>query len=132
VKVYVGPNRKLWTLPEDLLCDRISYFRALFKSGFKEGIEKEIYLKEEDPGVFARIVDWLFTDIMGCSCMDICPEDCQLQGCMIYALADKWGLEDVARCILAQIQEVIYTGQSSATFNVTPAVIKYVYEHDAG
>lgn len=51
VKVYVGPERKLWILNEELLCNRVDYFRAAFRSGgggFKEGAEKSIHLVEED------------------------------------------------------------------------------------
>jgi len=57
VKIYVGPKRKLWVLPEGFLWEKVEYFRVAFKSGFKEGLKKELYLKDDDPATFAVLVD---------------------------------------------------------------------------
>jgi len=57
VKVFVGPERKLFNLHEDLLCNRSEYFRSAFKGSFKEGSEKEIDLEEEDSEAFALLAE---------------------------------------------------------------------------
>ena len=38
---------RTWTLPEELLCDHSSYFRATFQGEFKEGFVKKSLLDEE-------------------------------------------------------------------------------------
>lgn len=59
VKIYVGPQKKQWMLPKDLLCDRFSFFKAAFKGGFKEAAEKEMWLEEDDPEAFGLLVDYV-------------------------------------------------------------------------
>jgi hypothetical protein len=50
VKIYVGPERKLWFLNEDLLCDRVPFFKGALKSGFKEGKSKVMELPDDNTG----------------------------------------------------------------------------------
>jgi len=106
VKVYVGPDREnCWILPEDFLCERLDFFRAAFKSNFKEGREKIMYLEEDSPAAFALLVDWLsvFDEILPCTTCQIGPshklDDCpdQLKWSQLYELADKVGAEIVQR-----------------------------------
>ena len=60
VKIFVGPDRKLWVLPEQLLCDRVNFFKSVFQSGFQQSKEKPLELPEDDPTTFAYISDKLF------------------------------------------------------------------------
>lgn len=90
MKIYVGKERKVWTLPEELLCDKVEFFRASFKSGFKEGITKELSLEEESPEVFAKFVDW----IMAQACRGLSFNfQCNECGLMAKAEAEKQKVE---------------------------------------
>jgi hypothetical protein len=60
VKISVGPDRKLWVLPEQLLCDRVDFFKSVFQSGLQESKEKILELPEDDPTSFAYILDTIF------------------------------------------------------------------------
>ncbi|KAF4625467.1 hypothetical protein G7Y89_g12701 [Cudoniella acicularis] len=60
VKIFVGPEKKLFSLNERLLCDKIDFFRVAFQNNrFKEGIDKEMYLPEDDSVAFGHLVDWI-------------------------------------------------------------------------
>jgi hypothetical protein len=66
VKIYVGPERKLWCLNEELLCDRVPFFKSAFKSGWKEGKSKVMELPDDDPEAFGYLVDWVYTKGLKC------------------------------------------------------------------
>ena len=107
VKVYVGPERKLWTLPEDVLC-KIDYFKAAFKSGFKEGVEKQIHMPEDNPSAFAHFVDWIFCD----SVIDPFERerknpDYQLILCNLWFLADKLSVKELAKSTIKELEILI-------------------------
>jgi hypothetical protein len=131
VKVYVGPKRKLWTIPEDYLCDRLDYFKAALKSNFKEGHEKEMYLEEDDPVAFGMLIDWLFRDKLDCDCRrtlttsDWCPT--QLDWCKLYVLADKFGIEVLLQQVLQPLS-LCFTPQ---TLEESGPSIDYDYDNTA-
>lgn len=56
VTLYIGPDRKAFTLNKELLCDKIGFLRVAFQGRFKERTEKTIDLPEEDPELFKRII----------------------------------------------------------------------------
>jgi hypothetical protein len=60
VKIYVGPERKLWFLNQDLLCDRVPFFKGAFTSGFKEGKSKVMELPDDNAEAFGHLVDWVY------------------------------------------------------------------------
>jgi hypothetical protein len=60
VKIFIGKQHKMWVLPEEFICDRVAYFKGAFKSGFNEGTSKELYLEDDEPAIFARVVNWIF------------------------------------------------------------------------
>jgi len=45
VKIFVGEERKLFYLHQELICDRSEYFRAAFKGGFRESKDKTMNLE---------------------------------------------------------------------------------------
>lgn len=51
VALYVGPKRKAYHVPKALLCNRSSYFRAVFRDDvqFREGAENEVYFPDDSP-----------------------------------------------------------------------------------
>ncbi|KAE9371967.1 hypothetical protein N431DRAFT_456726 [Stipitochalara longipes BDJ] len=135
VKIYVGPERKLWVLPEQLLCDRNKFFKAAFQSGFRESKEKMLELPGDDPTALAYILDrilgvpWDEEYNFGGN-----HEDGQLILCKIHVLAHKLGCHDHSNAewsysneFRREIHECLSTGKELPL--VSPAAAKYLYEN---
>ena len=60
VRVFVGPKRKLYQLPKDLLGSKSVFFKQAFGSRFREAQEMEVLLPEEDPEIFEILVYWMY------------------------------------------------------------------------
>ncbi|KAI9705092.1 MAG: hypothetical protein M1836_006875 [Candelina mexicana] len=58
VALFVGPERKLFLAPKQLL-DEQDFFRAALKPNFKEAFHNEIYLPEESPLTFSKVLQYL-------------------------------------------------------------------------
>jgi hypothetical protein len=109
VKVYVGSERKLWFLNEELLCDRVPFFKGAFKSGWKEGKSKVMELPDDDPEAFGHLVDWVYTEVLKCKlCAPLPPGHWnepytpshvdaahELQWLKLWVLADKMNLTEL-------------------------------------
>lgn len=135
VQVFVGPNRELWILPEDLLCDMLKYFREAFKGNFKEGMEKQIHLVDEEPGTFALLIDWImdsFYSIEDCSPSGAIPTDCPLPlaGFKLYVLADKIGGRELMHHAL-EILFPCHLHRDSNIFTIHLNTVKFIYDHEA-
>lgn len=129
VKIYVGPGRKLWTLPEELLCSRVEFFKKAFKGPFKEGVDKEMYFPEDDPASFGHLIDWVFGQSLGCELQhgSSVEEGSEhgLHWCRLGVLADKFGIDGLSASVAAQYEKCL--GNQS---NIPPAtVISYIYEN---
>jgi len=137
VKIYVGPERKLWFLNEDLLCDRIPFFKGVFKSEFKEGDSKVMELLEDDPEAFGRLVEWVYTSSRF-SC-DLCqkitlvprssthPYDPahELQWLRLWVLADKLNVSTVTDGALLTHTSCLEDG----ALVISPEAVDFVCKH---
>jgi hypothetical protein len=135
VKVYVGPEKALWFLPEHLLCDRVPFFRSAFQGGFRESKERVLELPEDDPIAFAFIVDRVFSEWRIGSKLAKDQEGYQLIWCKIYVLADKLGRSDIA-CSAEQGYMWHIRSRRDRCINegldlpiVDPAAAKFLYEN---
>ncbi|KAF7872496.1 hypothetical protein EAF04_003417 [Stromatinia cepivora] len=130
VKIYVGPKRKLWTLPEDILCSRVEYFRKAFKGWFKEGITKELYFPEDDSASFGHLVDWIFGQKLDCR-MNHGSSSAEtlehgLHWCRLGALADRLGVDALSTIVAAQYEQCLEEIES----NVPAAdIVSYICEN---
>jgi hypothetical protein len=128
VKIFVGPEKKLWVLPEDLLCDRIEFFRAAFKSKFKEGISKEMFLESDDSTAFGRLVDWIFNEDIKCEIIHkfhVQDAEHELEWLRLWILADKLGLQRLQDCCRHAYESCLYE------IGIHPAAeaVSFVYEN---
>lgn len=60
VTLSVGKKRKEFTVHKKLICDASKFFNDAFNGPFKEGVDGIMYMPEDDPGVIAYFVDWLY------------------------------------------------------------------------
>ncbi|KAH8591475.1 hypothetical protein B0O99DRAFT_598065 [Bisporella sp. PMI_857] len=132
IKVYVGPEQRLWNLPTDLLFERIDTFRAMFQETVVEGESKGNWLRDDDPDAFAKLVDWLFLGHLSCGCTQN-PTVKQPPGhssvwCKLSVLADKLGLTDLSY-EAGELYECCLPSDNLPYPN--PDDIKYAYENTA-
>jgi hypothetical protein len=140
VRIHVGQGkeRKTWILNEDLLCDRVNYFRAGFKSDFKEGKHKQMDLPEDDPSAFGKVVDGIYKRFLDCPehqptwassspSLSIKPIETEHQvlWCKVWIMADKLGMTDLACQTILQYRRCL----ENSTITIGPTVINFVYEN---
>lgn len=63
VKVYIGPDRELFQLPESLLCHHSHFFKAAFRGGFNEAHDRSLDMKETTVGSFELLLQWMITGV---------------------------------------------------------------------
>lgn len=96
IEVVVGEDStNTWRLHQNLLSSVSSYFRALASSGFQEGIEKKVTLKEEENAIFALFVQWLYTRVFFTGDIDF--------SIRAYVLGDRLGAPEFASFALDKI-----------------------------
>ena len=61
VFLQVGPEAVNFGIHKGLLCRESAYFRSCFNSTFMEAREGRVTLEDEDPEVFKRFNEWLYT-----------------------------------------------------------------------
>lgn len=131
VQIVVGAQRKIFYIPEELICERVDYFKAAFKGGFREGREKRLELIEEDPEVFRYIIDWIFGQSRLKETSSLVKSENPASKvvekithfCKLYFLADKLGMRELAKeclpCLQFWITRLLFSGSA----------ITYLYEH---
>ena len=137
----MGAQRKMWTLNEDLLCDRIEYFKIAFNGKFMEGTTKEIKQLEDDPIIFAKLIDWVYTNHLDCKdCQteeegDAFGAEHELYWCGLWVLADKLGAKDLAAATIARIKNCLGIRRQrfkDSKCDISPEALNFVYEHESG
>ncbi|KAF7920031.1 hypothetical protein EAE99_008152 [Botrytis elliptica] len=62
VHIFVGPERKKFSVHKNLICRCGDFFKAAFQdNGFKEGAENKMDLPEDKPYIFQKFVTWMYT-----------------------------------------------------------------------
>ncbi|KAK6527616.1 hypothetical protein TWF694_004600 [Orbilia ellipsospora] len=60
VKILVGPDKQCFDLHRAIITLRSRYFDAACREYFEEGRNREIWLQEIEPDVFASIANWMY------------------------------------------------------------------------
>ena len=61
VRIYVGPEEKVFDLHKELLCSKSKFFRAAFEGSFREAGEEAMKLPEQNVETFQYFVHWLYS-----------------------------------------------------------------------
>ncbi|KAE8448421.1 hypothetical protein EG329_009486 [Mollisiaceae sp. DMI_Dod_QoI] len=61
VDVYVGPGRKHYSLPKDLLCHYSTYFDRCFNGAFKEANQQKLSLPEDKVKDFEVLMEYMLS-----------------------------------------------------------------------
>ena len=131
VRIYVGPERALWVLPEQILCDHVKYFDSAFRSGFREGNEKVLQLPEDDPLAFAYIIEYVMQQWVDERIIKELntPEAVHMAWCKTWILADKMGYSKCLIYIEIEYREYIEKFNKDQEEAIPPAVVAFVYDN---
>lgn len=113
VTIYVGPDRKAFTIHKKPLCDKSEYFNAAFNSGFQEGSTNEMHLPEDTPTEFTNLVNYIYQDRLPAFPTDeYTPDFKGSQGFTKYQLyplfffAEKLCINGLANRVIDTIQDI--------------------------
>ena len=140
VEVIVGPQKQVFRLHKEILCNVSSYFRAALKGSFAEGLTQKIELPEDDATVFKLFRVWLHSFSQGSS--PSAPEteneiefDTQLEPDVIIGPKDLFDLyifadmRDIPLLQNATVDTIIWISERKVFF--VGDLIPYVYDRTA-
>lgn len=61
VTIYVGVERKGYSLSKKMLCQSSAYFAAVFEGNFQEAITQTLDLEEDDEDAFELLIQYIYT-----------------------------------------------------------------------
>lgn len=133
VTVYVGPQRAEYYLNEELLCDKVDFFRAAFRGSFTESHNKTLSLPEDDPTAFARLIGWLHGVYTPCDEAHGAHPSPTISHDMLwidlFILADKMNVKDLANRGMNQWRWCNI--DHSELHYIDRSVVDHVYSHTA-
>ena len=129
VTLYVGPDKTLFQIHQDLLFDASPVFKAAFGGNFREASERSMPLPDDDKHSVRRMILWLYTKQIELTIpvSDETSKECYMQLAELNTLADKYDI-----CLLKnQIVEELFGLINRAKYNKPPqmSVVKHVYDN---
>lgn len=117
VDIFVGPEKQLFRLHKQVLCERVPYFDKMFNGGFKEAKEGRATLPEDTVDAFDLLVGWVYSgDVRPLVQVD-CTEKCKMctnwDAPVAYELASKLCLPELMNRVM---DEYINLQQRSLLF----------------
>lgn len=61
VHIVVGPEKKVFKIHKEILCNASTYFRAALNGGFKEAKEQKVEMPEDKVSIFKYFQHWLYS-----------------------------------------------------------------------
>jgi hypothetical protein len=61
VDIYVGPEKKHYSVPKEIICSQSDYFRRCFNGGSKEAEEQKLYLDEDKVEDFEILLEYVLS-----------------------------------------------------------------------
>ncbi|PVH80937.1 hypothetical protein DL98DRAFT_531692 [Cadophora sp. DSE1049] len=131
VKIYVGAEKRCWTLHEDALCHYSEYFKKAFQRNFTEAEQKSIALEEEDSITFGRFVDWIYTGSVECALHPKKshikqPKEHFLLYICLEIFADKYLMPGLSECAVVEWEKC-----HTEDVHIKPFVdeVKFIFEN---
>jgi len=135
VEVYVGPDKKMYTLPRALLCYHSDFFQRSLTGQFREASEDKIYLPEDDAKIFLLVLEWMYkgtlpmfedryqlTKDLPRALRAMCYTLCEM-----YCLADKLLLHRIQNYIFSQLDRALNLAGND--FPMTQDTIIQIYKN---
>lgn len=105
---------KSFQIHKALLSSKSTYFRAAFESGFREAIDKQLHLAEENSECFSYYMLWIYDHALE----SINGSNNQRKPllddyCQLYVLADKLGSEALQNLVIDIIHEYAVSNEEA-------------------
>ena len=129
VTFYVGPDKIVFHVHENLLLDASPVFKAAFSGSFKEASERSISLLDDDKNSIERLTKWLYTKKLDLTTpvSKETSEECYMQLAKLNTLAEKYDIHALKNDIVDELFELYKPPK-----NIKPPqipVIKEVYDN---
>ncbi|KAK4693139.1 hypothetical protein P7C71_g4199, partial [Lecanoromycetidae sp. Uapishka_2] len=134
-EIYVGPNKKLYTIPRALLCYHSEYFKRSLNSGSVEAAEGAIHLFTDDPETFILLLEWMYKGTLRVFenfCWEADDYRTALQQtclvlCKLFCMADRLIIPGVEDYIVSQLNRAF--DSAGDDFPIDSATIMAVYNN---
>ncbi|KAF6229857.1 hypothetical protein HO133_004194 [Letharia lupina] len=94
VTFEVGPDKAVFQVHQNLLCDASTVFKAAFSGNFREASERSMSLPDHDKDSVGRMIQWLYTRKFELT-FPVSSEtsgECYMQLAKLNTLADKYDI----------------------------------------
>lgn len=114
IEIYVGPNKKLYTIPRALLCHHSGYFQSCLNSNFIEAAEGVVDFSSYDLETFVLLLEWMYKGnlrVFEDNCWEVqdlqaaLKQTCQIL-CKLSCMADKLAMAEIDDYIVSQLDRV--------------------------
>jgi hypothetical protein len=109
VDIYVGAQKKHFSLPKKLLCFYSEYFQRCLNSNFVEGRTQKIDLDQDNIEYFNILVEYMSSGFVMCNALHVFRDGpAGMQECMNFLdYVDKYGMGDAAFAVYESLEKVI-------------------------
>lgn len=129
VTLYVGSERVVFYVHQNLLFDASTVFKAAFSGNFQEASERSVSLPDHDKDSVGRMIQWLYTRKLELTfpVSDETSEECYMQLAKLNTLADKYDIYLLKNCIVDELYDL--TKKPKNTKPPQMPVIEYIYDN---
>lgn len=129
VSFYVGPDKTVFHVHQNLLFDASTVFKAAFSGNFQEASERSMPLPDDDKESFGRMIQWLYSRNIELTVpiSGETSEECYMQLAKLNTLADKYDIYLLKNHIVDHL-----FGLSKPPRSFQPpqmAIVNYVYNN---
>ena len=128
VTFYVGPDKAVFHVHQNLLFDASPVFKAGFSGNFKEASERSMTLPDDDKDLVGSMIQWLYTQKLHLT-MPVSMETsnvCYMKLAKLNALAEKYDIRSLKNDIIDKIFDLGPSSKDLKPPQIPPT--KYVYD----
>ena len=128
VTFYVGPDKVVFHVHQNLLFDASPVFKAAFSGNFKEASERSMTLPDDEKDFFGSMIQWLYTQKLHLT-MPVSLETsnvCYMKLAKLNALAEKYDIRSLKNDIIDKLFDLGPTPKKFKPPQIPPT--RYVYD----
>jgi hypothetical protein len=108
VDIYVGPEKKHYSVPKEIICSQSDYFKRCFNGGFKEAEEQKLYLDEDKVEDFEILLEYVLCGQVTTQIRNEYQTSTSYLKCFEFiAYADKYGLGEAGIAVHDALRDLL-------------------------